>query len=390
MAVRARLEVEVHGHDEVHLRSSLLHLDPCVHPALIGALADHLGYEVRPLRKAVEDPADVDPRYPWLRTLIRRARDLWSKWGDLLVEEIRKLLRRGDLVPMTRKNEAIINELLREHEVGFLIEFSGYAAPQDQTHVDSLVGKGLVSEDYAETALVPISYRKGRGLEALAAHEVPDDQSPPLEEVVREALEVLVTPKDEAAIAYARRRAATYMRRPVVGRTTEAERILTEAERWAIAETVARAVERRTSADKLAQELRAAVQYTSLTNDMDRVARTELHAAHAHGAYETLKTMAKNTGEDDPYVYKLVRPGACVECRRIWGPPEQPIVYRLSYIEQREAAGGNFRLPAKSWGPVVGPVHPNCTEGALLLYREEIFDAQRAALADLDATFGRT
>lgn len=390
-AQRGRLDVVVRGHDVVHVTSTLDQLDPCVHAALVAAVADHLGLEVRPLRKAVEKPEDVDPRYPWIRTLIKAARSAWDKWGDWLVDEIAALLGRGKLVPMTKKNEAVIHELFREHEVGFLIEFAGYVSPEDQTHVESLVEKGLVSPDYAETALVPIAYQKGRELDALAAHQIPTDQEPPLEEIIRTALaSPALTPSEQAASDYARKHAGIYMRRPAAGRTTEAERVLTEAERWAIGETVARAVESKMSAKELARELKTAVQFTNLTNDMDRVARTELHFAHSYGAYVTLKAMAKGSGEDDPYVYKIVRPGACVECRRIWGPPQKPMVYRLSYIEQREAAGGNFRLPAKSWGPVIGPVHPNCTEGALLLYRDDIFDATQAALADLDATFGRS
>lgn len=369
---------------QVHVRSSLRNLEQCLHPQILGALADHLGFSVQPLEKAVA-LIDVDPRYPWLRTMIERARSDWNRHGTILVEEISRLLRSGRLLPLTSDNEGVLRQLLENHEVGIALDFVG--RHHNTVVVDRLVQSGAVSADYADRATVPISYRLGRGLNALAAHRVPG-AAPSLEEVLRQAVTTPLTDQDRAAMDFARRRAGIYMRRPAQARQTEAERVLTTAEQWAIGETVAQGVEGRRSWRSISQDLAGAMGGSTLTNDADRVARTEVHQAQSLGAYVGLKEATTSIGVEDPLVYKLVRPNACDDCRRIWGDPKDPIRYLLSFIEGREAAGGNFRIPHDQWGPVIGPVHPNCTEGALLYWREDLFEATQAALQDLDDWFG--
>ena len=166
------------------------------------------------------------------------------------------------------------------------------------------------------------------------------------------------------------------------------DRQLSEAERWAVGTAVAEAIRTGQTQQRLARELRDVTRGTVLVNDMDRVARTELHFAHAHGAYVGLKEQARLVGDEDPLVYKLVGGDACEHCRRIWGPSGSPHTYRLSYIEQREASGGNFRLPSSEWGPVIGPVHPNCREAALLYFHPDIHDAIQEAAAELAEWYG--
>jgi hypothetical protein len=67
----------------------------------------------------------------------------------------------------------------------------------------------------------------------------------------------------------------------------------------------------------------------------------------------------------------------------------KPHVYKLSFVEGRTAAGGNFRLPRKEWGPVVGPIHPNCTEGPLQWFQPELVDAINDAGARLAKLWDR-
>ncbi len=131
------------------------------------------------------------------------------------------------------------------------------------------------------------------------------------------------------------------------------------------------------------------MQGTTLTNEIDRIVRTELAFSHSWGAYRALKSQAaENLGQGDPYVYKFASPHACDECRRIWGEPHDPIRYRLSTIEAREAAGANFRLPRAQWGPVIGPVHPHCTEGPLQLWNEVLVSAINDAADEILKHFG--
>ena len=110
----------------------------------------------------------------------------------------------------------------------------------------------------------------------------------------------------------------------------------------------------------------------NLARDWDRVVRTETVNARNEAATVKLERMAKLAGIADPLVYKIVRPGACVQCRRIYGEPGSPKVYRLSFVRQRGEGGGNIGLKPAQWGPVPGATHPNCTCGHLLLYDPEI------------------
>jgi len=212
---------------------------------------------------------------------------------------------------------------------------------------------------------------------------------PALEELVQQALKGPLTSQDHRALSYAQQRAAIYIRRPAAAVRAGLEARLNEEELGSFRSTIAGAVARKASRQSLASELREVIEGPTASNDMDRIARTEMAFAHSFGAYAALKDQARSAGIADPLVYKFVAPGACTDCKRIWGPPSDPIRYRLSYIEAREAAGGNFRRPRREWGPVVGPVHPNCTEGPLQYWSESLVDAINQAADELDSIFGR-
>lgn len=112
-------------------------------------------------------------------------------------------------------------------------------------------------------------------------------------------------------------------------------------------------------------------------------------AAHGYGAYVKLKGQAKALGDEDPLVYRIASINACAQCKRIWGLPTAPVIYRLSQIEAWEARGGNVGLPAAQWGPVIGPVHPNCACSPLAYYRPEFKDAISRTADEILKTFGR-
>lgn len=206
-----------------------------------------------------------------------------------------------------------------------------------------------------------------------------------------------LTPQEAAAVRYARDRAAIYMRRPVTsaqqavslvaldaGATLD-RRELTEDERLKVAAVISSAIVDGASVTETARRLRDAVAGTGLTNDMLRVARTELHFAHSWGGYVALLAQKR---EPDPWVYKIASPAACADCRRIWGHPANPIRYRLSQVERFSAAGGNFGRSHTEWGPTIGPTHPNCTCPPLQLYDAEVQDAVSDVAEDMMRIFG--
>jgi hypothetical protein len=380
-----RAFIRIAEDDAVEIGTDLRKADPCLHEPILGALAAHLGFHMEPLTKA-SSQLDPDPRYPELVKLIEAARKDWGTYGAHLVGRIREMLQAGALLPLADSTEAALHELFADHIVSVQLTFGGHSSDRDRAK--TLVKRGLLDP---ERAHVPIAYRLGRGLEMLAPHRAqePELAARPLEDIVADALRVKLTPQDEDAMRFAQRRAGLYMRKPADGQMTEAMRVLNDAEAQAVRATVEDAVEERKDYKALARNLADAVQGTRLTNDMDRVARTELAFAHSYGAYVALKEQSIASGDPDPLVYKFVSPFACDDCKRIWGPPADPTTYRLSFIEGREAGGGNFQLPRRQWGPVVGPVHPHCTEGPLQYYAADIVDAINEAADELDAIFGR-
>lgn len=349
--------------------------DVCDHEArsMILALGGRFGFDVQALRKATRttrtDLEKVpDLRFPELTTLIRKARLDWRRWSDALIDAVDELVsKRGTTHPRLREE---LEELFAEHRVGFEM---GWAGPRNERR--------------RTMSTVELGYRSSRRRDVTRPPTTMQSH-PTTEQIVREAWEADWTPRDEDAANYARARAAVYMRRPVSMVWTELDRKLSERELAKLRPVIAAGVRDRVSSVDLARDLRDAVQGTTLTNDMDRVARTELAFAHGFGGYVELKKQAEVMGDEDPWVYKQVSPVACRHCREIWGPPGNPNRYRLSHVEQREAAGGNFRLPADQWGPVFGPAHPHCTCGPLQYWNEAVHDLVEEGLRTLREVYG--
>jgi hypothetical protein len=365
-----------HRGDDLHVQTNLGRLDPCDLPAVFAALGQHVGLDGEALRKAASTSAGEppDPRYPALRVLIARAQADWARWGARLVSEVQKLVSTGKLLPMTPVNEALLRDLLEGHHLQIVASFTGTSTHEERRK--ELVRRGLI-EPQAGPGLIETAWRLGRRLDMLVPHGVPTQQAPPFDAILRAAASApRPTAQDRAALAYVQRRAAIYMRRPAEAATSEVARLLNEEEYRVVRGATGRAVEQRMGSKRLERELAEALTgHPTLANDLERVARTELAFAHCQGAYEALKAQTAEAGHADPEVYKFVSPDACSDCRRIWGPPSAPHHFRLSFVEEREARGGNFRTPRKEWGPVIGPVHPNCTEGPLMYFDASLVDA---------------
>jgi hypothetical protein len=358
--------------------------------ATIDALSRHLacrGHHA-PMRKAggSEQP---DPRYAELAMLIEHARGDWEAWGAVLTQRVLDLLDAGKLLPLTEANEHLIRALFEDHQTALLVALQGDHG-LDARRMGELQAAGLVSPQIAARGgYLSLAYRLGRGLDALKAHERPLATRPAtMAEVLRTALATHLTPEDTAAVAWARQRAGFLITRPVVTARGRVLVRLTDQEAGGIRAAVAAHLQGE-GGGNLKHDLAAALRGTDLQNDLDRIARTEMLFAHGYGAYQALKAKAAELGDDDPLVYRLASVNACTHCKRIWGPPTVPVVYRLSLIEAREAAGGNVGLPAAQWGPVIGPVHPNCACSPMALYRPEFKDAIGRVADDILKTFGR-
>lgn len=377
-------------------------------PAVLDSLACSWG--LTDMLKAHQHPDGEgdDLRFPELFRLIRLARADWLRWGTKLVDSVLELHRDRRLFPLTAANEEALVRLFEDHELAMLIRF---ARPPsiDLQRRKRLEAAGLLDPDLPGTSWVELAYRIGRRLETLVKPEEREVSEASLAKLVRDTFGPgrtgrlgrqlpRLTPQQTAALEYVRRRSAHYMRVPATKWTgslyvviSEEERHLRQAELAAVRGALGRAVAEGSSDRELERKLRAAVKGTRLTNDMMRVARTELVNAHSQGAYSRLLEQAHSMGIDrsDIRVYKIVSRTACEHCRRIWGPPDDPIIYKLSTIEAWEAKGGNFQIPAKQWRAVVGPVHPNCTEGGLLLYVKRIARGALAAARRVAAAIGR-
>ena len=385
--VNLRLTATTTPDGAVHLKTDLARLPESLRPAVVVSLSRHLGVDLAALQKATPPKRGgkpSDPRFPELKALIDAARDDWARWSDTLVDEVVAFMADGRR-RLDSGTEGKLASLLARHGLRHVLKVAGrLSAPDDQR----LAKKYGLS---GEGSHVGLGFRLGRALNFRKVHQLPrpTDRPPTRRELARRARLVELTPQDVKALNHVQRKAAIHVRRPVSAALGAVERHLSDAERDLFMQSVSSAVRENKGARDLARDLSEAVSgRASLTNDMDRVARTELHDAHAMGAYLALKEQSKRAGLADPEVYKLTSPRSCRHCRRIWGRPGAPRRYRLSFVEGRVAAGGNYGVSAADWGPVPGPTHPNCTEGPLQLYLPALKNAIDEAAAAMAAFYG--
>ena len=351
--------------------------------AVVRALAAHCGFdvEIEPLQKGVDpeqcghdcdhshhealrkaDPV-LDPRFPELRVLVAQAKRDWDRYGDQLLAELTKLLQEGRLLPLSRANEELLQDIFRDHMVRIEARFAGRS--RDWKRMRQMADQGLVDPD---RGLTEISYRLGRGLQSLQEVRTGAPGAPTMEEVVRRAMQVDLTREDMMALEYVQRRGAIYMRAPAEAQVREAERVLTQAELAMVREGVSEAIRGHLTPAEAERALRDAITSERLQNDAERVIVTELTAANNFGAWHELKKQTRAIGEADPWVFKITNPGACRECLRIWGAPGDPVRYRLSVVEAHSFGGGNFGLPREDWKATIEGTHPRCTCSKLMYW----------------------
>lgn len=401
-----------HGHAPEHLAAQVTDLlrgqDPCGLPDVFELIGNGLDLDGAVLAKAVRAlPAPFDPRFPELKTLLKLARRSWEEYGAALVDEVRKLVDRGRLFPFHAEEQAELDRLFAAHGVALRLRLFGVLP--SPAELESAKAAGAIEGDpvaLAERSAVTLAYRAGKRWDQIAAAAdapvappLPGDEvqpEPQLARVVRELVEVPLTARDRRALAYIQQRGAIYMRRPmatatgaVLGEVADASgdmRRLFPSEEKKIRDAVEAQIKAGEGWRTLGAKIHDALEGSpTLINDVDRIARTELSFAHAHGAYTSLRERlaAADLPAEEQQVFKLTQPTACSDCMRIWGPHTDPKLYPLSEVEGASFAGGNFGKPRSQWGPTIGPTHPNCTEGPLQLYRPEIAAAVQSTLARL-------
>lgn len=378
--------------DSITLETDWTGMEAAHRAAALAGLQEHLGcrHGHEPMELATKPMGEVpDPRYGELLALIEHARADWDAWGPRLTRRVLDLLDAGKLLPMTEASEKVIRALFDDHRLAMVIDMAG-PGRAGRDRVMKLVEAGLVSPEIAsQGGYVEVAYRLGKGLETLKQHERPiTTREFELGEVIEEALKPQLTVADRHAIRWAQERAGELIRRPADKAASAVTRRLSDEELGSLRTTVSKHL---ADGDRgnLKHDLQEAIKGTDLTNDLDRIVRTEIAFAHNYGAYQKLKEETKALGEADPQVYRVASVNACKHCLRIWGPPSAPVVYRLSEIEQWEADGGNVGVPAAEWGPVIGPVHPNCACSPLAYYRADLEDAIRRATDLVISTFGK-
>lgn len=383
-------------------------VDPCGLPDVFGDIGERLRLDGPVLALAVRAlPAPFDPRFPELKTLLKLARRSWEEYGAALIDEVRKLVDRGRLFPFHAEELAELDRLLASHAVALRLRLFG--ALPSPAEAEAAKASGALEADpvtLAERSAITLAYRAGKRWDRVAAAAdepvpppLPGDDTQPepqLARVVRELVEVPLTTRDRRALAYVQQRGAIYMRRPiatatgaVLGEVSDASgdmRRLFPAEEKKVRDAVEAQIRAGEGWRTLGPKLHDALEGSpTLINDVDRIARTELSFAHAHGAHASLRERLEASGlaPEEQQVFKLTQPTACSDCMRIWGPHTNPTLYKLSEVEASSFAGGNFGKPRTQWGPTIGPTHPNCTEGPLQLYRPEIAAAVKSTLARL-------
>lgn len=411
--------VHVRVGSRVEIDTDLRRAPAHIQVGVVAALQEHMRLEGQPDELLKAGKANTDPRYAVLEQLIQQARRDWTEFGETLVERVHELLREGVL---DEAGEKALEEVFRAHEAAIVLRFAGVG---DSEARNRAIANGYFKPGEVIWSHVDVAYRAARGLEWLKAsvQQRPDpaDQRAAVRNVLDAFVRQPLTERDDIALTFARERAALKMRRPIRQAADDireitipmkpprvysgdgprppgapdsgatpgvhaASRQLSREEYAKVRPAVERAVLERRTAGQLERDLRDAVANTTLTNDMERVARTELRDAHAEGAYRTLKDETERLGLADPEVYKITSATACADCVRIWGRGGSKR-YRLSQVEAWEAQGGNIGKPHQQWGPTIGTVHPNCGCGPLLYFNASTHQAMLTAVDEIMADY---
>lgn len=105
------------------------------------------------------------------------------------------------------------------------------------------------------------------------------------------------------------------------------------------------------------------------SRDFDRIVEYQMNSAYQQGRAAMIQ---KNSGDEDPEVYKKVFTSACKHCVNLYltaGPGSEPRIFKLSEIIGN---GSNIGRKVPDWKATIDSTHPFCR--CLLFNRRKGFD----------------
>jgi hypothetical protein len=254
---------------------------------------------------------------------------------------------------LTKQQLEQLRQILQDASAAIAVASFGYEPTDDE--LQRLVDEGWIDPQLTE-GLIDTAFRAGQ----LAADD-PEVENATYQTVTDrlEANPVRLSEVERQAIEVAKDRAGQYCtglgNRYIdkLGRIAiEADQALARRTRQAIKDETAQAIAERKTRKELAQALGELTEDWS--RDWDRIAATELQAAHQEGFFECV--MAKHG--DDAMMARVPDPGACKTCLRLLTENGKPIVRPvLWWLSQGNSNAGRKQ---KDWKPVYGPIHPWC------------------------------
>ena len=369
------IAISVDDDGALHVHTALRGLGDEHRRAVLAALAEDHGLL---LAKAKKPESDLfDPRFPDLDPLAKAAVHSWNRWSNWLADALAKLVS-PKKPPITDPAGAdALRDVFEQHAAGVQFAVAG-VAPGARTEAMR------VAREVETPKVSPIEAAVRLAVARPTTGEIEPREARSFFEVQRAVEQVKLTPSEAAASAAAAARAAVNLRRPVVALQIQAERALREGESRSIRDALSRSIEARATHEQTRRAVTDAIVGTDLTNDVNRIVRTELAAAACDGALEALLRDARALGMgDNPQIYKLASPYACTDCKRVYGEPGKPVVVRLSDVRN----SSNYGKKAKDYTWTIGPLHVNCLCPPPMLYQDKLHALATAAAARLAARY---
>jgi hypothetical protein len=254
---------------------------------------------------------------------------------------------------LTKQQIAQLKQIVQDASTALAISSFGYELPT--ADVQRLVDDGWIDQADIDR-LTDDSYHAG-----VVTSDDPGAEKDSLVEIQRKLRvnPVKLSEVEERAMGIAQERAGQYavglgnrwsasLGRVVV----DADQELAQRTRKIIRDETATAVAERKTRQELATRLGQMTEDWS--RDWDRIAATELQAAHQEAYFEA---SLERHGEDG-LMARVPDPGACRHCRRLYLEDGKPMVRPLSWWADQGTS--NAGLKQADWKPVYGPIHPWC------------------------------
>jgi hypothetical protein len=375
MRTLGHIAISVDDDGALHVHTALRGLGDEHRRAVLAALAEDHGLQLMKARRPESD--QFDPRFPDLEPLAKAAVSSWARWSNWLADALAKLVQPKKPPVTDPAGAAALRDVFEQHAAGVQMALTG-VAPGARPEVVRVV------REVEPVKVSPVEAAVRLGVARPSSGVIEPREARSFFEVQRAAEQVRLTPAETAASEAAAARAAVNLRRPVVALQVAAERALREGEAKSIRDALSRSIEQRATHEETRRAVTDAIVGTDLSNDVDRIVRTELAAAACDGAVETLLRDARALGMgDNPTIYKLASPFACSDCRRVYGPPGSPVVVKLGDVRNNS----NFGRKAKDYVWTIGPLHPRCLCPPPMLYQDKLHALVTAGAARLAARY---